>query len=86
MKVQAIAAILAVCALAAPTYADDAAPKKMPEKAMGDEGKHPPSKVVRQKVPEMTSPDGTTKENIRPATQAMDSAVPDVKGPAVKTE
>jgi len=86
MNVQAIAAILGVCALPAPPYAEDAAPNKMPEKTIGDEGKLPPSQVVREQVPDMTSPEVTAKENIRPATQAMDRAVPEVKGPEVKTE
>ena len=53
---------------------------------MGDEGKHPPSKIVRERVPDMKSPDETAKENIRPATQAMDQAVPEMRGPEVKTE
>jgi hypothetical protein len=86
MRTQAVAAIVGICAFIAPAYAEDSAAYKTPPKIMGDEGKHPPSKIVRERVPDMTSPDGTAKENIRPATQAMDQAVPDMKGSEIKTE
>jgi len=86
MRTQAVAAIVGICALIAPAYAEDNAAYRTPPKIMGDEGKHPPSKIVRERVPDMTSPDGTAKKNIRPATQAMDQAVPDMKGSEINTE
>lgn len=86
MRTQAVAAITGICAFITPAYAEDSAASRTPPKIMGDEGKHPPSKIVRERVPDMTSPEGTAKENIRPATQAMDQAVPEMTGPEVKTE
>ena len=86
MRTQAVAAIVGICAFITPAYAEDSATSRTPPKIMGDEGKHPPSKIVRESVPDMTSPEGTEKGSIRPATQAMDQAVPNMKGPEVKTE
>jgi len=86
MRTQAVAAIVGICAFISPAYADNSAAYKTSPKVMGNEGKHPPSKIVRERVPEMTSPAGTAEENIRPATQAMDNALPEMRGPEVKTE